>query len=491
MEWMCGKASRAAGLLSLALSLILVFAAPSLAQEVQEAAHEAAGLNGAELGVVWAIPFVGILLSIALFPLLAPHFWHHHFGKVALFWALAFIIPFAMGHDGTLVVHELAHMGLLDYVPFLILLGALFTIAGGIFITGNLHGRPRFNVSFLAVGAALASIVGTTGASMVLIRPVLRANDGRRHNVHVVVFFIFLVSNIGGSLTPLGDPPLFLGYLRGVDFFWTTAHMFAETALCVFLLLGLFWLIDRRLYNHDEDFRNTFDPTPDTGKIGIRGKVNILLLLVVVGGVLLSGSWRPGISYDVLGIELGLQDIARDVILVLAALTSLAVTPKGVRESNGFNWEPILEVAKLFAAIFVTIIPVIAMLRAAHEGAFAPLVEMVSRPDGSPINAMYFWMTGLLSSFLDNAPTYLVFFNLAGGDAQHLMGPLARTLAAISCGAVFMGANSYIGNAPNFMVKSIAESSGIKMPSFFGYMMWSMGILVPLFAIVTVVFFLF
>ncbi|MEF2073288.1 sodium:proton antiporter [Consotaella aegiceratis] len=468
---------------------MLLLIAPSFAQEA-EAAHEA-GLNGAELGVAWALPFVGILLSIALFPLLAPHFWHHHFGKVAAVWALVFLVPFAMTYDMDLVVHEVAHMGLLDYVPFLILLGALFTIAGGILITGNLHGRPRFNVAFLAVGAVLASVVGTTGASMVLIRPVLRANDGRRHNVHVVVFFIFLVSNIGGSLTPLGDPPLFLGYLRGVDFFWTTIHMASEMAFCTVLLLGLFWLIDRQLYNHDADFRGMYDPTPDTGKIGIEGKINILLLLVVVGGVLISGTWHPGVSYHLLGIELELQDIARDVVLVLAALVSLAVTPKGVRARNGFEWGPITEVAKLFAAIFVTIIPVIAMLRAAHDGAFAPLVALVSQPDGRPINAMYFWTTGVLSSFLDNAPTYLVFFNLAGGDAQHLMGPLAHTLAAISCGAVFMGANSYIGNAPNFMVKSIAEGAGVKMPSFFGYMAWSVGILVPLFLLVTLVFFLF
>jgi len=356
-------------------------------------------------------------------------------------------------------------------------------------VTGNLHGSPGLNTGFLAIGTLLASVIGTTGASMVMIRPLLRANDGRRHNVHVVVFFIFLVSNIGGSLTPLGDPPLFLGYLRGVVFFWTTAHMLLEMGFAVLILLALFWFIDSRIYKGDADFRDVADPTPDTPGIGISGKINFALMAVVVGAVLMSGSWRPGISLPVFGLHLELQNIARDLILIVAALASLILTPSGLRKENGFEWGPMLEVGKLFAAIFITIIPVIAMLKAGAGGAFAPIVALVTAPNGAPINAMYFWMTGLLSSFLDNAPTYLVFFNLAGGDPVELMGPLARTLVAISCGAVFMGANSYIGNAPNFMVKAIAESAGVRMPSFFGYMAWSAGILVPVFILVTLVFF--
>ena len=446
------------------------------------------GLDGASLGVMWAVPFVGILLSIALFPLLAPHVWHHHFGKIAAAWALAFVAPFTLLHGGA-VVEPLAETVLLDYLPFVILLGALFTIAGGILVTGNLHGSPRTNLSLLAIGTLLASVVGTTGASMVMIRPLLRANDGRRHNVHVVIFFIFLVSNIGGSLTPLGDPPLFLGYLRGVGFFWTTVHMLKETGFAAVILLALFYLIDSRLYRNDADFRGKFDPTPDTGRVGVEGRFNIALLMVVVAAVLLSGSWKPGIGFHVFGVEVELQNLSRDVILIAAAAASLWLTPKALRIRNGFEWGPILEVAKLFAGIFVTIIPVLAMLRAAHEGAFAPLVSLVTAADGTPVNAMYFWTTGLLSSFLDNAPTYLVFFNLAGGDPQHLMGEMSTTLVAISAGAVFMGANSYIGNAPNFMVKSIAEGSGVKMPSFFGYMAWSCGILIPLFLIMTWLFF--
>ncbi|MDK9696157.1 MAG: sodium:proton antiporter [Siculibacillus sp.] len=453
-------------------------------------AAEAHGIDGAALTGWWALPFVGILLSIAIFPLAAPHFWHHHYGKVAAAWGLSFVVPFSLLHGAGPTGGEVLHTALAEYIPFVILLWTLFTISGGILVTGNLHGSPKLNVSILAIGTVLASMIGTTGASMVLIRPLLRANDERIHNVHVVIFFIFLVSNIGGSMTPLGDPPLFLGYLKGVGFFWTTIHMVEETIFAAGILLALFFVVDRHLYHKDEAFKALRrDPTPDTPGIGLEGKVNILLLLVVVGGVLLSGSWKPGIAFHVGGVEIELQNLARDVILLVAGFVSLAVTPKRIREANEFGWGPILEVAKLFAGIFVTIIPVIAMLKAAENGAFAPLVALVNHADGTPNNAMYFWLTGILSSFLDNAPTYLVFFNLAGGDPQHLMNDIPWTLLAISCGAVFMGANSYIGNAPNFMVKAIAEEGGVKMPSFFGYMAWSIGILIPLFGLVTVVFF--
>ncbi|WP_288197586.1 sodium:proton antiporter [uncultured Pleomorphomonas sp.] len=454
------------------------------------AAEQGHGLDGASLGGVWALPFVGILLSIALGPLLAPRFWHHHFGKVAAAWALAFLVPFAIVQGPPAVVTPLAEALLHDYIPFVVLLGALFTIAGGILVTGNLHGSPRTNLALLGIGTLLASVIGTTGASMVMIRPLIRANDGRRHNVHVIVFFIFLVSNIGGSLTPIGDPPLFLGYLRGIGFFWTTMHMLKETAFAAVVLLALFYVLDRRLYRRDDDFKGRLDPTPDTGRLGLEGVVNLLLLLVVVGAVLMSGAWKPGIGFRMFGVEVELQNLVRDALLIIAALASLWLTPAGLRVRNGFEWGPIVEVAKLFAGIFVTIIPVLAMLRAAHDGAFAPLIGLVTTADGTPIDAMYFWATGLLSSFLDNAPTYLVFFNLAGGDPTHLMTEMAGTLVAISAGAVFMGANTYIGNALNFMVKSIAEASGIRMPSFFGYMAWSAGILIPLFLVTTLIFFL-
>jgi Na+/H+ antiporter NhaD/arsenite permease-like protein len=450
------------------------------------AAASAAEIDGAALGAAWAIPFAGILLSIALMPLLAPHFWHHHYGKVALAWALAFILPFALLYGPGLAGTAFVHAALAEYIPFIILLTALFTVAGGIHIRGNFHGSPGFNCGLMGLGAVLASLMGTTGASMLLIRPLIRANDNRKHVAHVIVFFIFIVSNIGGSLTPLGDPPLFLGFLKGVDFFWTAKHIFPETLFLVVVLLGLFYVIDRHYYVKEGVLRR--DPTPDTPSFAIEGKANLALLGVIVGLVLMSGTWKPGVEFDVFGTPVGLPQLVRDGLLVGVALLSWFVTPKGVHERNQFDWEPMREVGKLFAGIFLTIAPVLAMLKAGSEGAFAPVVGLVTGADGQPIPAMYFWATGILSSFLDNAPTYLVFFNLAGGDPQVLMNALAPVLVAISAGSVFMGANSYIGNAPNLMVKAIAESRGVKMPSFFGYMAWSGAILIPLFVAVTFLF---
>jgi len=448
----------------------------------------AADMDGSALSVLWGVPFAGILLSIALMPLLAPIFWHHHFGKVAAGWALAFLVPFALvfgpGAAGASFVHALVA----EYIPFVILLTALFTVAGGIYIRGNLHGSPALNTAILAIGAVLASVMGTTGASMLLIRPLIRANDNRKHTAHVVVFFIFIVSNAGGSLTPLGDPPLFLGFLKGVDFFWTVSHIFPETLFLVGSLLAIFFVMDSWYYHRREEVLRA-DPTPDTKAIGFDGKANFALLGVVVALVLLSGLWKSQVAFTIAGAEVGLPGIVRDVGLIIVALVSLRITPKQVHEDNQFSWGPMQEVAKLFAGIFLTIIPVIAMLKAGVNGPFGAVVSAVTRPDGTPDPAMYFWASGLLSSFLDNAPTYLVFFNTAGGDPAVLMTTLAPTLAAISAGSVFMGANSYIGNAPNMMVKAIAEDRGVKMPSFFGYMLWSGGILVPLFIVMTFIWF--
>jgi Na+/H+ antiporter NhaD/arsenite permease-like protein len=379
------------------------------------------------------------------------------------------------------------HTLVAEYIPFIILLVALFTTAGGIFVRGNLHGTPALNTALLAIGAALASVMGTTGASMLLIRPLIRANDNRKHVAHVVVFFIFTVSNIGGSLTPLGDPPLFLGFLKGVDFFWTAQHLFPETLLSLAVLLALFYAIDSYWYRREGVL--PADPTPDDPKLGLEGSVNLLLLFVVGGLVLMSGVWNPGKTFDVFGTPVELQQIVRDVLLIGVAMVSMAITPRAVRAKNQFSWAPMQEVAKLFIGIFVTMVPVLAILRAGEAGAFAAVVRAVTGPDGQPLPWAYFWFTGSLSSFLDNAPTYLVFFNLAGGDPQALMTTQAATLAAISAGAVFMGAITYIGNAPNFMVKAIAEDQGIAMPSFFGYMAWSVAVLVPLFIVLTFLFF--
>ena len=441
-------------------------------------------LNGADLLILWVFPFAGILLSIAVCPLVAPHFWHQNFGKISAFWAILFIIPFLFKVGFTVTLYELLHVGLLEYLPFIILLLALFTISGGVQLTGALVGTPIINTSIILIGTILASWMGTTGAAMLLIRPLIRANKDRKNKVHVIVFFIFLVANIGGSLTPLGDPPLFLGFLKGVNFFWTTSAMMVPMLFMAISLLIIFFIFDTYLYK-----KENIKTVETEIKIGIEGSFNLLLLLGVIGSVLLSGFWKPHIEFEVFHVHVELQNVVRDILLLSLAFASWKLTSSKIREANEYTWFPIVEVAKLFAGIFVTIIPAIAILKAGTSGALGIVINSVSNESG-PINYMYFWATGILSSFLDNAPTYLVFFNTAGGDAVQLMTDMSNTLLAISAGAVFMGANTYIGNAPNFMVKSISESSGIEMPSFFGYLFkWSLPILFPLFLIVTFLFF--
>jgi Na+/H+ antiporter NhaD/arsenite permease-like protein len=453
------------------------------------AAGQAAAFDGASLAPWWGLPFAGVLLSIALMPLLLPRLWHHHYGKIALGWALLFLLPFAALHGPGVAAQAAVHTLVAEYVPFVVLLVALFTAAGGIYVRGNLHGSPAVNVAFLAIGSALASVMGTTGAAMLLIRPLIRANDNRKHVAHVVVFFIFTVANAGGSLTPLGDPPLFLGFLKGVDFFWTARHLAPMTLSLIATLLVVFFLIDSWYYRREGVMPS--DPTPDGGeRFGLEGGINVLPLAAVVALVLMSGLWKSGVEFDVFGTPVALESLVRDVLLIAVTALSLAITPKGVREKNQFSWAPMQEVAKLFIGIFLTMVPVLAMLRAGEAGAFAAVSRSVVDADGQALPWAYFWFTGGLSSFLDNAPTYLVFFNLAGGDPAVLMTTGAATLTAISAGAVFMGANTYIGNAPNFMVKAIAEDRGIAMPSFFGYMAWSLAVLVPIFGIMTWVWFL-
>ena len=339
-------------------------------------------LSGGELGMAWAAPFAGLLLSIAVMPLVAPAFWHHHFGKVAAAWTLALLVPFTLafgaGVTGGVVVHTLIE----EYLPFTILLGALYTTAGGIFIRGNLHGNPALNSGLMLLGAVLASVMGTTGASMLLIRPLIRANDNRRHNAHVVIFFIFIVSNIGGSLTPLGDPPLFLGFLQGVSFFWTAGQLLPETLFMVATLLAVFWALDAWLYRKEGITRA--DPTPDAPTLGVEGAINLLPLAAAVGLVLMSGTWKPGIVFNLWGTPLPLQALVRDLGLVAVTAASLWLTPTGVRERNQFSWAPMQEVAKLFLAIFLTMVPVIAMLKAGSAGVMAPLAAMLAGPDGHP-----------------------------------------------------------------------------------------------------------
>ena len=468
------------------LIYLVLFFLPSLVLSADSSHGSAPHLSGEGLAIFWVIPFVGILLSIAVFPLVAEEFWHHNFGKISLFWAASLILPFLVSQGFKITVYEILHVGLLEYIPFIILLLALFTISGGVRLKGTLVGTPTLNTIIIFVGTALASWMGTTGAAMLLIRPLIRANSKRENKVHVIVFFIFLVANIGGSLTPLGDPPLFLGFLKGVNFFWTTSAMFAPMLFLVVCLLIIFFALDTYLYRKEEQLEVDHS---EKKKIGLDGSFNLLLLAGVVVGVLLSGFWKPQISIEIYHVHIELQNIVRDILLLLLTYCSWIMTSKQIRDQNEYTWFPIIEVAKLFAGIFVTIIPAIAILKAGTKGALSTVVASVSN-NGEPINYMYFWLTGILSSFLDNAPTYLVFFNTAGGDPNFLMNNIPNTLLAISAGAVFMGANTYIGNAPNFMVKSISESSGIKMPSFFGYFFkWAVPILMPLFIIVTYIFF--
>lgn len=444
-------------------------------------------LAGENLAIFWIIPFVGILLSIAIFPLVASDFWHHNFGKISLFWGLSLILPFLFTFGFQITLYELLHVGLLEYVPFIILLLSLFTISGGVCLKGALVGTPILNTGIIFIGTLLASWMGTTGAAMLLIRPLIRANSFRKKKVHIIVFFIFLVANIGGSLTPLGDPPLFLGFLKGVNFFWTTTAMFYPMLFMASSLLIIFYFLDNYFYNK-EKLKEPNEKNDE--KLSIEGAFNLFLLFGVILGVLMSGFWKPGIQISIYHVDVEIQNIFRDILLLTLTYISWIYTSKNIRDSNEYTWFPIVEVGKLFAGIFVTIIPAIAILKAGNNGALSTVVSSVSNDSGEPINYMYFWLTGILSSFLDNAPTYLVFFNTAGGDPSVLMTDDYITLLAISAGAVFMGANTYIGNAPNFMVKSISESSGIEMPSFFGYFIkWSIPILLPLFIIVSYLFF--
>ncbi len=452
---------------------------------------------GALLPLWSVIPFAGILLSIALLPLFAPNFWHHHFPKITLAWALSFAVPFLIIFKGE-ALHEILHIYIIDYVPFIILLGGLFTVAGGIYVKGTLKGSPAINCMMLVIGTVLASWIGTTGAAMVLIRPLLRSIAWRRHKVHTIVFFIFLVCNIGGALTPLGDPPLFLGFLHGVPFFWTMKAIPAMAFVSVILLL-VYFALDTFFYRK-EDLSTINDDEKEP--LRIEGMHNFLFLGGIVGAVLFSGLVEMG-EITILGTRQSPQNLLKDAIIIVMAVLSLVTTGKDIRKDNQFSWEPIKEVAYLFAGIFMTIIPALAILKAGEHGALGMLVKAADKP------SHYFWLSGILSSFLDNAPTYLSYFNTAlgkffPGQAETAAVPqlcsaipipgreafcYSDYLLAISLGSVFMGANTYIGNAPNFMVKSIAEETGVAMPSFFGYIFkYSIPFLVVSFLIVTFVF---
>jgi Na+/H+ antiporter NhaD/arsenite permease-like protein len=404
---------------------------------------------------MWALPFAAMLLAIAVLPLALPRFWESNLRKlgVALVLALPVLVLYLRARPEALV--HVAH----DYVSFIVLLGGLFVISGGVFLEGDLEATPRTNALFLLTGAVLASLIGTTGASMLLVRPLLQTNRERKHVAHTVVFFIFLVSNVGGCLTPLGDPPLFLGYLQGVPFLWTL-RLFVPWAFTVAILLSVYLVWDTREHARESasDLRRDFY---EVRPLRLAGRRNLALL----GGVLLAVAFLPAPW--------------RELAIVALSAGSLALTPRDLRRANRFTFHPILEVAALFAGIFLTMLPALDLLRArgTEFGVREPW--------------QFFWATGALSSFLDNAPTYLTFLALGQGLglAPDVVGVPEAVLKAISLGAVFMGANTYIGNGPNFMVRSIAEERGVRMPSFGGYMLYSGAVLLPVFALVTLVFF--
>jgi Na+/H+ antiporter NhaD/arsenite permease-like protein len=429
----------------------------------------------------WSIVgFVLFLLGIAIIPLAAPHFWEPNRNK-ALFTA-ALGIPFGIYvvmNDPMALVNSLH-----EYVQFIILLFSLFVISGGIWLDGDIRSTPKNNVIFLTVGALLASLIGTTGACMLLIRPLLHSNRERKRVVHTVIFFIFIVANIGGSLTPLGDPPLFLGYLRGVPFLWTLRLWKLWLPTCV-LLLTLYYIIDTYAWGKESEEDKKWDATA-IQPLKMNGGLNFLFLF----GVILAIFTNPYIARALTAQGLSERTVEwlpiREVLMLLMAFLAWKTTKMEFRQAQNFTFNPIVEVAVLFLGIFITMIPALLVLY--DWGPRSPIKQ--------PWH--FFWAAGSLSSFLDNAPTYLTYLSLALGQGvpdgvpfvQTAAGPVKEiSLLAISVGAVFMGANSYIGNAPNFMVKSIAEENKVKMPSFFGYMAWSVGILIPTFILITLIFF--
>jgi len=442
---------------------------------------------GELLPIYTVIPFLGMLASIAIFPLLCPRIWHHHFGKITLIWATFgfLVILYYLQVEG---VYLIFHVLLEEYLPFIILLSALYVVSCGIYVSNFLSGTPLTNTLYLAFGTPLASLMGTTGASMVLIGPFLRANAWREKRDFMVVFFIFLISNIGGSLTPLGDPPLFLGYLKGVPFFWTINLLFPMLFLCLPLLL-IYYLLDRRFYLNERKQNILLQKEP----FHIEGLYNLFLIFLIIAVLLFSGKANlPKVNF--FGIDLSLNSLIRDILLLGILAISHFITPYEIKAKNEFSWYPIKEVIIIFFGLFITMIPAVQILLSGEKGAFGPLIHGMDKP------YHYFYGSGVFSALLDNAPTYLTFLSallgkfylgLSEGTALSLLiKEHPKYLLAISCGAVFWGAMTYIGNAPNFMVKSIAEERGIPMPSFFGYVFkYSLPILFPLFVLLSLIYF--
>ena len=434
-------------------------------------------MNGHTLSLAWILPFLGILLSIALCPLFMPRFWHRHFGKVSVFWLTTCVGAMVWTQGIPVAVHEILHTYIIHFLPFIILIGTLYILSAHIKLTIKGTATPTFNTVFLGIACLCANFLGTVGAAMIFIKPFLSVNEHRVHKTHSMVFFIFLVCNIGGCLTAIGDPPLFLGFLNGVEFFWPLKTVYLPFSIMVLSLLTVYWMID--FYYARQEKILIHAPF----HVSLKGLFHIILLMMAILLIIFSGFYQELGSFSFLGLTLKQVDICRDVGLCSMAYLSYW---KGKKEgSEPLNKEPLIEVMYLFAGIFMTAAPVLTMLQAGATGPLGFLVSLVSTPEGHPLPMAYFWMTGVLSAFLDNAPTYLIFYNLMGQSAEQMMTTFSKILAAISMGSVFMGAMTYIGNAPNFMVKSLAEANHIKMPNFLHYMGWSLGILGPLLFLVS------
>ena len=458
--------------------------------------YEVSNLNEVVTTVpIWlCIPFAGLLLCIALLPLIRPKWWEEHQGLVSAAWIAAMAVTFCLVYGAGKTAETVLECIVNDYLTFIVLLFGLFCVSGNITMEGDFAGSPRVNVGLLAMGTLLASCIGTTGASMLMVRPVIKMNAWRKRKKHIMVFFIFMVSNMGGCLTPIGDPPLLMGFMRGVPFFWSL-KLLPVLLLNMVILLFVFYHLDKRAYRKDIAQGRKPDISKPYTEFRIDGMHNLLFIVMIVVAVILSGLLPTTAAFqDAAGNVRGIHLLGEVVftypamieiaLILLAAFLSFRTTRKSIRKRNHFTWGPIREVAVLFIGIFITMQPALMLLKTV-----GPSLG-ISQP------WQMFWSTGLLSSFLDNTPTYLVFLTTAGtlgftgGIATSLGTVPAGVLAAISCGAVFMGANTYIGNAPNFMVKSISEENGVLMPSFFGYILWSVVFLVPVFLIDTIAFFL-
>lgn len=450
-----------------------------------------------EVVPIWlCLPFACLLLCIAIFPLVKEEWWEKNKQYAVILWSVLFIVPFAALFGVGEAVETVLECIINDYLTFIVLLFGLFCVAGNITMEGDMAGSPRVNILLLAVGTLLSSVIGTTGSSMLMVRPMIKMNSWRKRRSHIMVFFIFLVSNIGGCLTPIGDPPLLMGFSRGVPFFWSL-HLFPILLFNMVVILFIFYWLDR--YNYRKDIADGLAPdiSKPSGKlIKFQGLHNLVFLVMIIGAVILSGvlpdlPMFQNAAGEVLGIHifgevtLTYPSLIEVLLILLAAFLSFKTTSPVIRKKNHFTWGAIQEVAILFIGIFITMQPALMILKTmgAQLGITHPF--------------QMFWVTGALSSFLDNTPTYLVFLTTAGamgfskGIATTLGMVPQKMLMAISCGAVFMGANTYIGNAPNFMVKAISDENGIRMPSFFGYLLWSVKILIPVFILDTIVFFLF